>query len=1325
MRSSSKLLVAAIGFFVALSTLAFTQSATTSLHGTISDEKGAVVQGAIVTINNAATGYTRSTKSSADGVYQLLEVPPSSYTLTVTAPGFAIMKQEKVVLQVSQPATVDIAMQIKGTTEVVEVSGEAPVVNTTDATQGNVFNSTQLLSLPAEGRDPVSILSLQPGVTYVGNNVDTTNDSRGGSVAGARSDQTNVTLDGLDDNDQLLGNAFQGALRAPLDSIQEFRVTTSNSNADAGRSSGAQVSMVTKSGTNNFHGSLYEYNRSNIGQANDWFNEQAELQSGLPNRPGPLVRNTFGAWVGGPIKKDRLFFFGGYEGQRTNEAVQTTRTIPSDNLRLGIVQYPCNTSDPACVVGSNGNYSVAQSSNPRVGADQLLVTMTPPGLQNLDTVDGGFGTCIDNGTCPWGGGADPAALSIFQQYPSPNSDAFGDGFDYRAFTFAAPAPAKLDTYILKLDYKLTSSGNHSLFVKGHLQNFHNSTAPQFPGQPANDFLTDNSKGIFVGYTALLKPTLVNNLRYGFIRQGLGDTGLSATDYNHFRGLDDVQGFTNTILTNVPVQNLVDDVSWTKGKHTLQLGGNLRIIRNNRSGNAQNISTTDTNAFWLAPAGIANTGTALDPAALGYPAVDGSFGESYDFATTAVAGLMTETNKTYNQDKTGHFFAPGEMITRNFKSTEGEIYAQDSWRVTPNLVLTGGLRYSLLQPPYESNGNQVAPDVSLNDWFHKRAQAMLQGDTYRPVVSMNLSGQANGKQPYWAWDYKDLAPRFAFAYSPHADGGFLHKLFGSAGKSSIRGGYGLYFDHFGEGIVNSFDRQGSFGLTTQLVNPAGSQDVGCTPRMTALTTLPPPNTDFCGQQVVGPPPAAFPGTVTPPGGTDAGSFAIYWGLDDKLKTPYSHVFDLSITRDLSRNFVFEIAYVGRFAHRLLQEEDLAMPLDIVDPASKMDYFTAATLLTKAANAGTDVSQLGPIPYWENIFPNAAHKPGFGIGGGAGCAPNAGNLSSNNFTATQAMYDQFSCNAGNETSALFYADLPQGFNGGDCAPACATVNGNYGPFAFYDDQWSSLYAWRGTGNSAYNSMQITLRHAMSSGLQFDLNYTFSKSIDIGSNAERVNQFESSFGGFGDQVINSWSPDQLRGVSDFDTTHQLNANWVYEIPVGRGRHFGSGMGKIADAVFGGWGLSGIFHWTSGLPFSMGAGAGWPTNWELQGLSVQTGDPGKIGVFRDSSGNPNMFQTTTDAQTQAINAFRFPYPGESGQRNELRGPGYFEIDTGLSKAWKITESQVARFSWEVFNVTNSVRFDAAASANQFALTFGNFGAYSNTLSKPRVMQFSLRYEF
>src|SRR5258708_1546971 len=813
------------------------------------------------------------------------------------------------------------------------------------------------------------------------------------------------------------------------------------------------------------------------------------------------------------------------------------------------MQYPCSTAldrsgNPvvpnwvAVAVGANENYSVA--ADPRVDpSSQLLVTMTTAGLANTDT------NCQSDPSnpCPWGGGADPFATAIFQKYPSPNSDALGDGFDFRAFTFAAPAPAKLNTYILKLDYKLTSSGNHSIFLKGHLQNFHNKTAPQFPGQPANVFHTDNSKGIFVGYTALLRSNLVNNLRYGFIRQGIGDSGLSATDYNVFRGLDNVQGLTNTVLTNVPVHNLVDDVSWTKGKHTFQFGGNLRIIGNNRTGNAQNISTAVTNVFWLGPAGIANTGTSLDPAAFGYPAVDGSFGESYDFATAALAGLLTETNKTYNQDKTGHFFAPGEMITRNFKSTEGEMYLQDSWRVTPNLVLTGGLRYTLLQPPYEIHGNQVAPNVSLNSWFKTRNQSMLSGNAYNSqnggLVSMALSGQANGKQPYWAWDYKDLAPRFAFAYSPHASGGFLHTLFGSAGKSSVPGGYGLSFDHLGEAIVNSIGKNGSFRLTTQWVIPAGSQNVDCTPRSTSLTPLPPGPVDssgnpitFCNQQVVSPPPPAFPGVVTPPILFDSGSFAIYWGLDDKLKTPYSHVFDFSITRELSRNFVFEASYVGRLGHRLLPEDDFSMPLDPVDPASTMDYFTAASTFTKGANACQDINQLAPIPFWENLFPGAtgAAPPSLGLGFSKTCAP--GNYPASP-TATQAMYDLYSCFAGNETTALFIADL-------FCFPTCAQLAGQPAggqPFNFFDDQWSSLYAWRSNGTSSYHAMQLTLRHAMTHGLQFDFNYTLSKSIDIGSNAERINEFEGF--SFGSQIINSWSPNQLRAVSDFDTKHPINAN------------------------------------------------------------------------------------------------------------------------------------------------------------------------------------------
>jgi hypothetical protein len=503
-----------------------------------------------------------------------------------------------------------------------------------------------------------------------------------------------------------------------------------------------------------------------------------------------------------------------------------------------------------------------------------------------------------------------------------------------------------------------------------------------------------------------------------------------------------------------------------------------------------------------------------------------------------------------------------------------------------------------------------------------------------------------------------------------------------------------------------------------LNPAGTQDVDCTARFTSLTTI--PSGSFCGQSVSPPAPGHFP--VVPPGGTDAGSFAIYWGLDDKLKTPYSHVLDFSITRELASNFVLEMSYTGRLGRRLLQESDLAMPLDLVDKKSGMTYFQAATLLAKAAEQGVDIKDMAPIPYWENMFPAAAGAP-LGLSGCAG-VPN----SLTQITATMAMYDSYSCNLHNETTALFFADTPQSFYGGDCYPACSTVNGEKGPFHFFHDQFSSLYAWRSQGTSSYHALQATLRHAMSRGLQFDFNYTYSKSIDVGSNAERINQYESSFGGFGSQVINSWSPNQLRSVSDFDTTHQFNANWIYELPVGKGKTFGNTWHGVANAIAGGWSLSGLARWTSGFPFTIYAGDGWATNWELQGTSFLTGNPGAVGgVYRDPvTGDPNMFRMAITDQSKLHDQFRSTYPGEAGQRNHLRGPGYFGVDLGLGKTWTFKETQSAEFRWEVFNATNSVRFDAAGSAvNESLSDSGSFGKYQSTLTTARRMQFSMRYTF
>src|ERR1700676_1828231 len=838
MRFGSRLVAVVISTFLALGAMAFAQSATTSLHGTVYDPKGAVVSGATVTIANPATGFTRTVQTDNQGAYQFPELQPATYDLSVSAAGFAVVKETGIQLLVNTPGTVNVTTQVSGGVVTVEVAGAAPMVNTVNAALGHAFDTEQIADLPFEGRDPTGILSLQPGVAYTGNSqhISSASDSRSGAVDGARSDQTNVTLDGVDNNDQTLGTAFQGAVRVPLDSLQEFKVTTASSDADSGRSSGGQGSLVTKSGTNSLHGGGYIYNRSGMGEANDWFSEQAQVGAGLPNKPPHLVRNTFGAFVGGPIIKNRLFFFADYAAGRLRQNLQVTRIVPSDDLRNGIVSYPsCDTpttQDPNCA----GTTGVAGSVTPHTA------TLSAANLASLDP------NCTGLGTCPNGPGPNPAVMAIFQKYPHPNTDSVGDGLNYRGFTFSSPLPQKLDVYVAKLAYNLTRNGNHRIFGRGVLDSdrtalssdptsFTGDGGSQFPGDPANRTLVNTSKGLSVGYTATLSNTLINDFRFGYVRQASLTLGQETQHYVHFRGMDDITAGTPTAKGAVPVKNWVDDITKIKGTHTLQFGVNLRQVDNIRQSNSTSYFTATTNAFWLAGSCIANCGTSFDPAFFGRPAVDSSFSTSYDFPMVALAGLVTEVGSNYNLTKSLTSLAEGAPVPRHFRTHEWEWYGQDSWRIRKNVTMTYGLRYTLLQPPYETTGTQVAPTFSLNDWFNKRAAGMLKGQVYDPLISYGLSGQANSGKPYWQWDYKDFAPRLAFAYSPDADSAWGRKLWGGPGKTSIRAGYGMYYDHFGEGITNSFDRNGSFGLTTSISNPAGIQGVDTSARLTARNTIP--------------------------------------------------------------------------------------------------------------------------------------------------------------------------------------------------------------------------------------------------------------------------------------------------------------------------------------------------------------------------------------------------------------------------------------------------------------------------------------------------------
>lgn len=1325
-----------------VATGAFAQTGTTSLRGTVTDQNGASVPDATVTMSDAQIGVTTTTKTDRYGAYQFLEVRPGTYSLTITAAGFATVKQSGVQLLVATPRTDDFKLQLASVSTTVEVAAASQTINTTDATLGSAFNSTLLEALPAEGRDPYGILSAQPGVVTIADRdqVDLNQDSRGGAVNGARSDQSNLTLDGVDNNDQLKGFAFTGALRATLDSIEEFRVTTTNAGADQGRSSGAQVSLVTKSGTNDIHGTAYEYYRPKNLVANDYFNKHSELQSGEPNKPPSLLRNTFGGSFGGALKKDRLFYFVAYEGQRTRENSQVTREVPSTLLRQGIIEYQC--ANPTQCPG--GTQQI-QGVDPTGLVPTTYTVNVPAGLNALGApqIASMDPNCSGNGTCPWGAGIDPNVIATLNQYPQPNSNQLGYGYNFQAFTFSSPAPNKLDTYVAKFDYNLTPSGTQRLFARLGLQNDHFNGVQWFPGQSPSTVRTNNSKGIVTGYTWTISPNKVNNLHYGFIRQGVGDNGSSAQQFVFLRGLATPVSDTRSTNTVIPVHNLTDDFSWTKSRHTLQFGGNWRFINNLRNSNAQSFSDAITNVGFLPTTGFAGKGTSLDPGCASespvptgctwnFPAVDRGSRNAYDFPMAALAGIITESDAVYQRDKNGNSLAspatPGAFIKRHFRDHEFETYLQDSWHIKSNLTFTYGARYSLLQPPYEVNGNQVAPDSSLHDFFDSRMKNMVNGVIDNTNFTMVLAGQANGKKPYWDWDYKNIAPRFSLAWSPGYKDGFLASLFGGPGKSSVRLGAGIYFDHFGEGIVNTFDKNGSFGLTTTIADAPATVGVDDAPRYTGISNIP---------QSITPAGPSGPFPVQPPTADQLGGFAIYWGLDDKLKTPYSYAFDLSFSRELKGGFVFEAAYVGRLGRRLLQEKDLMQPLNLFDPKSKTSYFNAATQLAVLAEAnggaGTDISQIQPIPYWENLFPTAATAGGgptySQMGDFLGCgAPNSANLSS--LTATQAMYDSYLCNLHNETTSLFFADV-LGF------PAFPTVpgaDGANGKLAYYQSQWASLYAWTSGGRSNYNALQLMLRHNVTHGLSWDFNYTYSKSIDMTSDAERVNLFEG-YGFGGGQIINAFEPGQMRGVSDFDMTHQINTSWLYELPFGHGKRFGSSWNRAIDAVIGGWSWSGLARWTSGLPFIVQNGFDFPTNWELNGFATLNGKAPKTGVFTDCDGDPNLFAALACSAKNDPGTFilgpngndgqwRFPHPGESGSRNNIRGPGYFGIDMGVRKSWGITERSKLLFSWQVYNVTNSVRFDAA---NAFPTidSAGSFGKYANTLTRPRVMEFALRLSF
>jgi len=1400
------LLCLALMFMLLTGSPAWAQSA--GFTGTVLDPTGASVGGAHVTITDDATGAARSATTEVDGKFVFSQVTPGKYKVEVKASGFKTAVRQHVELLVGITSTLDIRLEVGAVAETVTVSEQVAPLNTSDASIGRPISGNELASLPTLDMNPAGLLGLQTGVAYIPSPGDhpggyggtSEQDGRSGAVNGARSDQSNVTLDGIDVNDPQKGYAFTSVLRTPQDALEEFRTTTTSYDADSGgRSSSAQVQLVTKSGTNNLHGSLYYAHRNEAFNANDFFLNRAGL-------PQPKFRHhLYGGSVGGPVIKSRVFLFGDFERLQESLFSSAERSVPSVAFKDGVLFYQCRNFDPASdspqfasnpvcappaggfVRGVSGTSYGMNSKNEPCRQGSAGCGAIPQGFYALNPAQI---TAID----PLHIGPNPALLSYWSAFPDPNSSGSFDGTNILGYRFGAPVNNLYNTAVVRADVHLDRADKHTIFWRGNLMHDTVNTEPQFPGQSPKQTLLNNNKGFSVGYTAVLSQRLVNNFHYGLTRISDKTGGIRNQEFAWTRFIDDLKGFVDAsseVFNSsngriLPQHHFSDDVSWTKGVHTFSFGGEFRRTRNATFTNGNSFPTFTINPSWL-PLGGSNiepgNASCAQAGCFTVP-LNGGGGSTFHDGLTEMYGPLSFLEAHYNFDKTGATLPEGQPVRRNVGVNEYELYAQDKWRLKPSFTLTAGVRWYLSSPPWETNGEQVTPTPSFHDWFNCRAQAMNAGNPTSDcgLIKTDLGGPANGKPGYYDYDYKDFSPRLAFAWAPHFKDGLKHALFGE-GKTSIRGGYSLVYDRIGNGIASSFNDIGSFGLSTTIdsffggcgIGTEGTPSQGQRPcvRFSGVNNTGPVKaaTNVCGNPpqpcLVPSPGATFPST--PP----SGLLTVSQGLDDKIKSPYAHTLDLAVARELKGNMTFEVAYVGRLAHRLTLIRDLGMPADLRDPKSGVRAFKAAQMLEGYAAKNANVPFQGLLTispsavssFWQDVF------PGFGPSGAdGGCLVfNTFGLTTNangsaipngqclppsqasspglpaGYSATQVAYDYMigyhGTGAGGPGfgTSTFWQDVD--YFATPATPACLNRAGDC-PNTFFPAQYVNLNTWTTTGYSFYHAMQVSLHKNVSHGVSFTLNYTYSHSLDTSSTPERQDVIGGAgFGGYTGITINAWDIRKEYSNSDFDIRHQFNGYWVAELPFGRGKTLGHGVSSWLDEIIGGWQLSGIVHVNSGVPANVVNGRTWPTSWDLQGnatcapagaypLGLDVGPcPGTQSVHGAVHGSgstasqptPNLFANPD----QAIQRFRFTATGDRGQRNVIRADKYESLDAGLAKTFKLPREGVSFvLHWDVFNVLNSVYFDAG-NLNASPQNPGTFGDYTQVLGHPRQMQLSARFVF
>jgi hypothetical protein len=1342
-------------------------TSTGTVTGVVTDTSGAVVPDATVNLVDTSTRVSTSTVTNDTGLYIFVGVNPGVYDIAVTKTSFRTVKVAAQSVKVGTPLTLNVQLEVGAASEMIEVRAAGTELQTLNATIGNTVTAAALDALPSLNRDISTFVELQPGV------------SPDGSVAGAVVDQSTFMLDGGNNTNDMDGSMSvytksfagdptgvsnqsfalaagpTGVLPTPADSVEEFKVNTANQTADFNSSSGAQVEVVTRRGTDALHGSIYEYYLDNNFSANTWDNNASGTK--LPN----WHRSRFGARAGGPILPKLLggktYIFGNYEGYRWPNTTTVERAVPSADMRLGLLTF--------------GGVTYNLNNNPVTSAEGV--------------------TYAANAGC--GGPCDPRLIGInplvqqvwtkFMPLSNESACSLGrcDGVNVQGFKANVAIPQSSNFGVLRLDhdfgdkwhfmasyryFKLINASTDQVDIGGFFSG-------DKLGVPASRSSNPQLPWFYVfGLTTNITTNTTNSFHYSYLRNwwawgragdtvqvsGLGGAlepfGETATQALIPYNVNTQQ--TRTRFWDGHDQMFRDDISVLKGSHLFQFGGSYQHNWNyhQRTDNGGGINYQP--VYQLGT----TAGGGIDLSSL--PAAFQTKTGGRDYAATL--GIVSISQQAYTRSGSNLALNP-PLTPASDKSTIPyyNVYFSDSWRIKPSITLNYGLGWTLEMPPVEQNGKQIElvdqsnQIIDVQSYLHSREQAALQGQVYNPIVGFNLVGNTeNGrKYPYDPF-YGSFSPRVSVAWSPHFSGGFLSNIFGQD-QSVIRGGYNRIYGRLngvdlvlvpllGTGLIQPVQCIGALNAAAAAAN--GGNPCGGTSGANPITAFRVgPDGLTAPIQAASPtlPQPLFPGV----NGVSAGAGE---ALDPHFRPNVIDSFDFTIQRQITRNFLVELGYIGRrITHEYQPININAVPYMMTVGGQRFDkaYANVEVALGCAVNTNACGANIPSAtlkggaknPAYATYLNTLPAQPFFetALAGTGYCGGSYGGVPIASCTAAMAINE-----SGNLTSQSVWS-LWSDLDTGGTAPGFnfartmlnSPLNCPTGAEVGCGGQLSSgvgVNASIGYGN--YNGAFFSFKASDWHGVTAQSNFTWSKALSTGAVVQATS---------GDTADDPYNLRNGYGLAGFDRKFVYNLFIVYQDP------FYKSQQGLAGHLLGGWTFGPIFTAGSGLPITLGTlngggqsfGEGDSVNYfgngnsenaiivkPIPGAGVHYNVPGSNGIGTSGFG-VNMF-----ANPEAVyNNIRQPILGldtGDGGWGVLRGLPYWSLDLSVAKSIKITERFNLQASVVFINVLNHVVFtDPGPSPAPFPgdyLDTSNpptWGVLPGQANTPRTMEFGIRLNF